>query len=237
LKSFYDFKARKQGHAEAFFRAQPTSLVIIFLLLNDIFMLTFDAIKLDSPSRRATMNRMQRLSRALRIFASWLLFVMVASLIFLPVMLFTDDFILKMANDTLRQLDVEGARLGATHLGWRLRISVVLPMAVYAVTILLSLGALIRLLHQFEWGEAFSAESIRLIRFLGWIQVAMAPMELLILWGTTGTVKALTGQAIHPWAQIAGSVMGNLFFGGVVLLIAYVMEEGFRLKSEQDLVI
>lgn len=183
------------------------------------------------------MNRMQRLSRALRRFASWLFALSVIGLVFSPGLLLLDDAILKMANDLLRHLDVEGTRFSAAHMGWMLRAFVFLPLAAWGATAVLSLGALIRLLHQFEAGEAFSMESIRLVRFLGWIQVAMVPVDLLVLLGMSGVAKALTGQAVHPWANMTGSTAGSLFFGGVVLLVAYVLEEGCRLKSEQELVI
>lgn len=183
------------------------------------------------------MDRMQRLSRALRRFASWLFALCVIFLVFSPGLLLLDDAILKMANDFLRHLEVEGIRFGAAHMGWMLRAFVFLPLAAWGAATILSLGALIRLLHQFEAGEAFSMESIRLVRFLGWIQVAMAPADLLVLWGMAGMAKALTGHAVHPWGTMAGSTANNLFFGGVVLLIAYVLEEGCRLKSEQELVI
>lgn len=183
------------------------------------------------------MDRMQHLSRTLRRFASFLFAISVLGLLFSPGLLFTGDLILKTANDTLRHLDVEGIRFNAAQLVWRLRIVVFLPMAVWATTALLSLGALIRLLHQFEAGATFSMESVHLVRFLGWVQVAMAPAELLLLWSFVGTAKALLGLTIHPWAQLVNAGVGNLFFGGVLLLIAFVLEEGLRLKSEQELVI
>ena len=111
------------------------------------------------------------------------------------------------------------------------------PLIASGATAVFSLGALIQLLHQIEAGEAFSMESVRLVRFLGWIQVVMAPVNLIVLWGMSGIASFLTAKAVHPWANLADSVTGNLFFGGVVLLVAYVLEEGCRLKSEQALVI
>ena len=118
-----------------------------------------------------------------------------------------------------------------------LRSFVWVSMAVSSAAAVLSLGVLIRLLHQFEAGESFSMDSIRLVRLLGWIQVAIVPADILLLWGMTWIVKSLLAQAIHPWFFLIGSAAGGLFFGGVLLLIAFVLEEGCRLKSEQDLVI
>ncbi len=184
------------------------------------------------------MDRMQRLSRALRRFASFVFFLLVACLVFSPGLLLDGDVVLKIANDVLRQFfEVEGLHFGPAQGGWQLKAFVFLPLVTSGVTAIFSLGALIRLLHQFEAGAAFSMESVRLVRFLGWIQVAMAPVMLLVLWGMAALVKVLTTQVVHPWANQTGSVIDSLFFGGVVLLVAYVREEGCRLKSEQELVI
>ncbi len=183
------------------------------------------------------MNRTQRLSRLLRGYASIGIWLCLIPLVFSPAIVFLDGFTLDTANHWLRLLDVDAFRFNAGHVGWMLRtLAWALTATTFAAAVL-SLGALIRLLHQFEEGAVFSLESIRMVRFLGWVQVAMAPAELLLLWGFVGTAKALLGLTIHPWAQVVSAGVGNLFFGGVLLLIAFVLEEGFRLKSEQDLVI
>jgi hypothetical protein len=110
-------------------------------------------------------------------------------------------------------------------------------LATYWTLTTLTLGALVRLLRQFEEGEAFSLESLRLVRFLGWIQVAMGPIGLLVELGMAAMAGAITNRSIHLPFDLASSVAVQLFFGGVVLLVGHVMEEGCRLKSEQDLVI
>jgi hypothetical protein len=183
------------------------------------------------------MNRMQRLSRALRRFAAIALSFNVIVLILAPAVLFLDKATLEIGNKLLGHLDAEGIRFGSAHLGWMLRAFVAVFLATYWTLTTLSLGALIRLLRQFEEGEAFSLESIRLVRFLGWIQVAMGPIGLLVQLGMASIARAITTQSIHLSLDLASSSAVQLFFGGVVLLVAYVMEEGCRLKSEQDLVI
>ena len=183
------------------------------------------------------MNRMQRLSRVLRRYASVVFWLCLIALILSPGMVFIRGFTLDLANHLLRVLDVDGFRFNASHVGWMLRTLVGAVTTTSLTMAVLSLGALIRLLHQFEQGTAFSLESVHLVRFLGWIQVAMAPVGFLLFWGLAAAAKALTAQVIHPWRYAASSSLNDLFFGGVVLLVAYVMEEGCRLKSEQDLVI
>lgn len=183
------------------------------------------------------MDRMQRLSRILRRYASLVFWLCLIILILSPGMVFIRGFTLDVANHLLRVLDVDGFRFNASHSGWMLRTLVGAVTATNLTMAVLSLGALIRLLHQFEQGTAFSLESIHLVRFLGWVQVAMAPIGFLLFWGLAAATKALTAQAIHPWRYAGSSSLNDLFFGGVVLLIAYVLEEGFRLKTEQDLVI
>ncbi len=183
------------------------------------------------------MNRMQRLSRVLRRFTSVLFALNTLTLLFLPGVLFMKEASLDLGNHLLRQFGQEGLRFSAAHTGWMLKAFLLTFLAPYWIVITLSLGALIRLLHQFEAGEAFSPESIRMLRFLGWIQVVMVPVDLLILWVMARLAQALTAQAVHPWSNMATSALGNLFFGGVLLLIAFALEEGFRLKTEQELVI
>lgn len=183
------------------------------------------------------MNRTQRLSRVLRRFASGLLGLCVLLLAFSPGLVFLDGFALDSANHLLRLLDVDGFRFNASHVGGMLRAFVWGLIAVSFVTAVLSLGALVRLLHEFEAGTAFSHESVRLVRFLGWIQVAGAPVGLLMFWGMAAVTKALTAQVIHPWKFAVNSSLNGLFFGGITLLVAHVLDEGFRLKSEQELVI
>jgi hypothetical protein len=214
-----------------------SSLIAILLLFLNIFILIINIrfLMLDAPEE--PMNRTQRLSRALRRFASLLFGLALIGLVFSPGAVFLDDFTVQQANHVLRLLDVDGLRFNPTHLGWMLRSFVWVSMAVSSAAAVLSLGVLIRLLHQFEAGESFSMDSIRLVRLLGWIQVAIVPADILLLWGMTWIVKSLLAQAIHPWFFLIGSAAGGLFFGGVLLLIAFVLEEGCRLKSEQDLVI
>ena len=183
------------------------------------------------------MNRMQRLSRALHRFASFLFALALILLVFSPGLLLLDSAILESANDFVRRFGMDGLQFSLVHMGWKLRVFIFLPLVAMGATAVLSLGALIRLLHQFEAGEAFSMESVRLVRFLGWVQVASAPLSLLVLLGMAGMAKTLTAKAVNPWANVADSVTGNLFFGGVVLLAAYALEEGWRLKTEQELVI
>ena len=183
------------------------------------------------------MNRTQRLCRVLRRFASVVFWLCLLVLLFSPGMVFLDSFAVDVANHLLRLLDVDGIRFNAGHVGWMLRTFAGVLTAVSLATALLSLGVLIRLLHQFEEGTAFSLESVRLVRILGWIQVAGAPIGLLMLWGLAAVTKALTTQVVHPWKFAVNSSLEELFFGGITLLVAHVLDEGFRLKSEQDLVI
>jgi len=183
------------------------------------------------------MNRTQRLSRVLRRYASVVFWLCLIGLIFSPGLLFLDGFTLDAANHQLRLLDVDGLRFNAGHVGWMLRTLVGAGIATGLTTAVLSLGVVIRLLHQFEQGTAFSPESAHLVRFLGWIQVAAALVEFLLYGGLASVTKALTAQVIHPWWVAGSSSLDGLFFGGVALLVAYVLEEGFRLKTEQDLVI
>jgi hypothetical protein len=183
------------------------------------------------------MNRTQRLSRTLRRFASLLFGLCLFGLVFSPGLVFLDGFALDSANHLLRLLDVDGFRFNAGHVGWMLRTFVGVLTAGALATAVLSLGVLIRLLHQFEGGTAFSQESVRLVRFLGWIQVAGALVGLLMFGGLAAVTKALTAQVIHPWGHAVGSSLDGLFFGGITLLVAHVLDEGFRLKSEQELVI
>lgn len=183
------------------------------------------------------MNRTQRLSRVLRRYASVVFWLCLLALIFSPGMVFLDGLALDTANHLLRLLDVDAFRFTASHVGWMLRVLIWIVLATSLSTAVLCLGTLIRLLHQFEQGTAFSQESVRLVRFLGWIQVATAPIGLLVFWGLAAVTKALTAQVIRPWKVAGSASLDGLFFGGVTLLVAYVLEEGCRLKSEQELVI
>jgi hypothetical protein len=183
------------------------------------------------------MNRTQRLSRVLRRYASVLFGLSLFLLVLSPGMVFVPDFTLDFANHQLRLLDVDVFRFTPSHLGWMLRTLVWAELATNLATTVLSLGALIRLLHQFEAGTAFSLESVRLVRFLGWIQVAMAPVNFMWTLSVVAVTKALSTLVVSPWKQAIDPSLSSLFWGGVTLLVAYVLEEGFRLRSEQDLVI
>src|SRR5664279_6456930 len=183
------------------------------------------------------MNRTQRLCRVLRRYASVVFWLCLLGLLFSPGMVFLDSFAIDVANHLLRLLDVDGLRFNASHVGWMLRTFAGVMTAVSLATAVLSLGVLIRLLHQFEGGTAFSLESVRLVRFLGWIQIASAPVGFLMFWSLAVVTKTLLGQTVHPWKQAGTSSLEGLFWGGVTLLVAYVLEEGCRLKAEQELVI
>ncbi len=184
------------------------------------------------------MDRVQRLSRVLRRISSVLFWISVICLVFSPGAVFLKDVALDHANWWLRHgLDVDGIRFSQGHVGWLLRSLVAWSMASAFTVAVLSLGALIRLLHQFESKEPFSAESIRMLRFLGWVQVASAPLYAITVWVVARIAKVLTGQVISPWPEMFRGTLAVLFEGGLVLLIAFVMEEALRLKSEQDLVI
>src|SRR5664279_2183360 len=183
------------------------------------------------------MNRTQRLCRVLRRYASVVFWLCLLGLLFSPGMVFLDSFAIDVANHLLRLLDVDGLRFNASHVGWMLRTFAGVMTAVSLATAVLSLGVLIRLLHQFEGGTAFSLESVRLVRILGWVQVAMVPLDFLLFWHLIVISRSLTTQVVKPWEHSIPSSMEGLFWGGVTLLIAHVLEEGCRLKAEQELVI
>ena len=184
------------------------------------------------------MDRVQRLSRVLRRIASVMLWCSVIGLVFSPGAVFLKDFVLEHANWWLRHgLDIDGIRFNQGHVGWLLRSLVVWSMATSFTVAVLFLGAMVRLLHQFESKEPFSTESVRMLRFLGWLTVATAPLHGLTIWGVTRILKLLTGQVISHWFEMFSGTVVALFYGGLVLLIAFVMEEALLLKSEQDLVI
>ena len=183
------------------------------------------------------MNRTQRLCRVLRYFASVLFGLSIFALVVSPFMSFSPGFVLDFANHQLRLLDVDAFRFTSEHLNWMLRTNAFLWLALAMGSAVLSLGALIRLLQQFEDGKAFSGESARLVRFLGWLQIATAPATMLMSWSLALTTRALLHQSIPPWRSAFGESLGALFFGGITLLIAHILDEGFRLKTEQDLVI
>lgn len=183
------------------------------------------------------MNRTQRLSRVLRRFASGLFAICLLGLVFSPAVVLNDGFTLDTTNHHLRLLDVDGIRFQASHLGWMLRSHAWALLATSFLAGVLSLGALIRLLHQFEGGTSFSLEGTRLVRILGWVQVGMVPLSFLLFWRLAAVTRALTGQAIRPWGTAVSLSLDGLFWGGITLLVAHVLAEGCRLKAEQDLVI
>jgi hypothetical protein len=183
------------------------------------------------------MNRTQRLCRVLRRFASVLFGLSIFGLLFVPILVFNTDLTLDLANHQLRLLDVDAFRFTATHLGWKLRAINGLAMATAFGASIFGLGVLVRLLTQFEEGTAFSLESVRLVRWLGWLQVALVPIGLALGWCFAAVTKALLGQVVGLWTHPIYASLDGLFWGGVTLLIAQILEEGFRLKAEQDLVI
>lgn len=107
------------------------------------------------------MDRTQRLSRVLRRYASVVFWLCLICLIFSPGLLFLNGFTLDVANHQLRMLDVDGLRFTTSHVGWMLRALVGAWVATGFTMAILSLGALIRLLHQFEQGTACSSEASR----------------------------------------------------------------------------
>ena len=94
------------------------------------------------------MDRVQRLSRVLRRISSVLFWISVICLVFSPGAVFLKDVALDHANWWLRHgLDVDGIRFSQGHVGWLLRSLVAWSMASAFTVAVLSLGALIRLLH------------------------------------------------------------------------------------------
>ncbi len=67
--------------------------------------------------------------------------------------------------------------------------------------------------------------------------MAAALAGFLLYGGLAFVTKALTTQTIHPWWVAGSSSLNDLFFGDIMLLVAYVLEAGFRLKTGPDLVI
>ena len=183
------------------------------------------------------MNQTQRLCRVLRRFSSILLGISILGLLFVPILVFSPDLTLDWANLQLRALDVDAFRFTVSHLGWKLRGITGTAFATGLGAAIFSLGVLVRLLTQFEEGTAFSLESVRLVRLLGWLQVALVPISLALGWSFAAVTRALLGQVVRLWAHPIYTSLDGLFWGGVTLLISHVLEEGFRLKTEQDLVI
>jgi Protein of unknown function (DUF2975) len=185
----------------------------------------------------APMSHTQHLSSTLRRFASGVLWLSVLLVVFSPGIVFLNGFVPDTANHLLRLLDMDGFRFTAAHSSGMLRMFVWGLVAISCTAAVLTLSVLIRLLHQFEGGTAFSLESIRLVRILGWIQIAKVPVWFLMLGSFSMVSKQVAGLVVQPWKQVGPASLDGLFWGGLTLLIAYVLEEGFRLEAEQGLVI
>lgn len=92
------------------------------------------------------------------------------------------------------------------------------------------------LFKAFEEGEIFTSRTVHYIRFTGWGVLANAayalvgkPLEHLL--------QQAAGGSPGPRLHIGTLPLGYFLIGAAIIVVAHVMEEGRRLKEDQDLVI
>jgi len=84
-----------------------------------------------------------------------------------------------------------------------------------------SMGALFALFQLYARGILFSARNVQLIRFFGY--------WLILDWFVDFEMQ----DALHPMA----SSMTTIFVGLIIILLAWIMDEGRKLQEEQELTV
>jgi hypothetical protein len=86
--------------------------------------------------------------------------------------------------------------------------------------------AFIKMLRFFEKGIIFAAETVRCVKILGGLAIVSWLVELIF---------QLTSQNEDARHFTAG--LGNLFQGCVIFFVAWIMDEGRKIREEQELTV
>jgi hypothetical protein len=139
---------------------------------------------------------------------------------------------------------------------WNFKNNVWRALCVVAMQVVICLWywKLARLFGFYERGLIFVSEAVRCIKFLGWLCVAqwmlgtiyhillkyypIIPLQPTLPPGVSVTVKqAMIGRMGFFSFDIWGINFGFLLAGTVIVLIAWIMDEGRKIQEEQELTV
>jgi hypothetical protein len=139
---------------------------------------------------------------------------------------------------------------------WNFKNNVWRALCVVAMQVVICLWywKLARLFGFYERGLIFASEAVRCIKFLGWLCVAqwmlgtiyhtllkyypIIPFQPTLPPGVSVTVKQATINRMGFFSfDIWGIYFGFLLAGTVIVLIAWIMDEGRKIQEEQELTV
>lgn len=104
--------------------------------------------------------------------------------------------------------------------------------------LILGFTTLIKLMHCFKQGEVFSEQTINLfnkLSKLAFIFAIYSPIKDSII-TTIVSLQNPPGQRIIQFAFTSSDII-NIFIFGFFVIISKIMQEGYKIKSEQDLTV
>ena len=103
----------------------------------------------------------------------------------------------------------------------------------------IGLMILLKLFNNYKKGEIFSLQNIKYYQYLGWLffldaLVARSLSDLIMIGGAT-----LSNPPGHRYISLSFGTpnVEALFCGLLVLVISWIMREGYRLQEEQKLIV
>lgn len=139
-----------------------------------------------------------------------------------------------MADDLLN----DPGLAGTLPLPWDVRLLAMAAGLLPEGIFMLSMWWLVLLFGRFAAGEIFTADTVRLIRNIGWTMVAMvaaAPVHEALL-SLILTMHNPPGQHMLRLTTESAD-FGRLLTAGIVILVSWIMDEGRKLRETDELTI
>ncbi len=182
-------------------------------------------------------------------YAFWLEKICIFFMAFLPIQLiirWTQDKIpfLKQANVWIPSLDYPAGSISVDSLYYLQKMTFLERFIGFFIdlgTVIIVMGGLYvcaQLMQNFRAGEIFSFQTISRLRTLTTLALVWTGYSLLnVLMMTSIILNETPEQVALSMGYATDSAFIKAVFFGFLLIITIIMQEGFRLKSEQDLTI
>ena len=133
--------------------------------------------------------------------------------------------------------DFNGVRFQCSELSAAAKAFVFMSMVVGIALLLVGLYRLSRLFQHYARGEIFTRESVREIRGLGYLALANAIVQVVVLVATLvliGTQQVSLPDNTQLHLQMP---FGALITAALILLVSWVMDVGTELREESELTV
>lgn len=178
--------------------------------------------------------------RQIEKMSTFVIIILNILLILIPLQLIlTECTIFKNFSPFLTKIETPEGLIILDHLSFLPRTLCCFGKMIGVLPLFVGIMLLLKLFKNYKKGEIFSLQNIKLYRYLGWLffldgLITKPLSNLVMVAGAT-----LSNPPGHRYITVAFGTLNleGLFYGLLVLIISWIMAEGYRLQEDQRFIV